>query len=288
METTCVDTSLTLNVVPLHHMGISPEVLVEELHRLSCENKKLTETLKEVYEDYLALKTKLSQLSNNNNTVSSEKEAVAAGSPTRKRKTESESCMSGYTDQCNTLTSTYEETIKRAKHEGSPNVSKIVVRTEASDTSSLYVRDGYQWRKYGQKVTRDNPSPRAYFRCSYAPNCPVKKKVQRSAEDRRMLVATYEGEHNHEQVQDPYYYSSSSLQSDHYESPTRVADLVKKSELSESVDNKNNNAEKSCMKVQRQLLAQQMATSLTKDPNFTAALATAITGRILSSPRFSQ
>ncbi|GAV78943.1 LOW QUALITY PROTEIN: WRKY domain-containing protein, partial [Cephalotus follicularis] len=57
------------------------------------------------------------------------------------------------------------------------------------------VEDGYQWRKYG-KVTRDNPSPRAYFKFSFAPTCPV-KKVQRSIEDPFVLVATYEGEHNH-------------------------------------------------------------------------------------------
>ncbi|KAL2317981.1 hypothetical protein Fmac_031857 [Flemingia macrophylla] len=74
--------------------------------------------------------------------------------------------------------------------------SQIFVRTHPKD-DSLRVKDGYQWRKYGQKVTKDNASPRAYFRCSMAPICPAKKKVQRCIHDKSILVATYDGEHNH-------------------------------------------------------------------------------------------
>lgn len=61
--------------------------------------------------------------------------------------------------------------------------------------------DGYKWRKYGQKVVKNTHHPRSYYRCT-KDNCRVKKRVERLAEDPRMVITTYEGRHAHSPSRD--------------------------------------------------------------------------------------
>ncbi|XP_051117210.1 probable WRKY transcription factor 12 [Andrographis paniculata] len=56
--------------------------------------------------------------------------------------------------------------------------------------------DGYKWRKYGQKVVKNTQHPRSYYRCTQD-KCRVKKRVERLADDPRMVITTYEGRHAH-------------------------------------------------------------------------------------------
>ncbi|CAN1121511.1 Probable WRKY transcription factor 40 [Linum perenne] len=282
--------------------------LVEELNRVSAENKKLTEMLTVMCENYNAMRN---QLVDYMTRKEEDKENNGPSSPSRKRKSESSNTITNNLPINNNTnngasesSSTDEESFKRPREEViKAKISRVYVRTETSD-SGLIVKDGYQWRKYGQKVTRDNPCPRAYFKCSFAPSCPVKKKVQRSVEDQSVVVATYEGEHNHPHPSAPEAATTSSPGSRGLaipsstsrvaaSGPTIMAADLAKSKISPSsvrnvVPTRNvaaTDPPRQAVGVEgpevRQLLVEQMATSLSQDPNFTAALAAAISGKML-------
>jgi WRKY DNA -binding domain len=69
-----------------------------------------------------------------------------------------------------------------------PQQASIVVDKPADD--------GYNWRKYGQKMVKGSEYPRSYYRCTHT-NCPVKKKIEHSA-DGQITEIIYKGKHNHE------------------------------------------------------------------------------------------
>lgn len=295
-----LDTSLALNADPRRFipnkelqiksnfldLGLTNEEairtgsLVEELNRVNAENKKLTEMLTVVCENYNALRSQMVQIQNNNNNNSPTNEITSAS---RKRKSDPNIVINGGNSESSS--SDDDSSIKKKIREEhiKPVISRSYVQTEASDTS-LIVKDGYQWRKYGQKVTRDNPCPRAYFKCSFAPTCPVKKKVQRSVEDQSLLVATYEGEHNHP---NPSRLDATSASSKPMpvgsvpcsSGPTMTLDLTKtKPETMTRAEIVNGGPNSTDF---QRFLVEQMVISLTKDPGFKAALAAAISGKIV-------
>ncbi|KAJ8531322.1 hypothetical protein K7X08_026756 [Anisodus acutangulus] len=256
METSLGNKTFTidLNTNPsLHNINRSPvphEMLDEELIRTREENKKLATMLKTLCENYNSLQTHLIELLQKYSTHEDYNSKLLFS---RKRKSEDLCCV-------NNSDINFEEASPKRPREITTNISTVCVKTTPSDQTSV-VKDGYNWRKYGQKVTRDNPSPRAYYKCSFAPTCQVKKKVQRSAKDPSVLAATYEGEHNHP-----------------YPSQAKIAVPLVNQGVTTDPRSLNKFMKDINTNSLQQHLVEQMASSLTKNPSFAATVAAAISG----------
>ncbi|CAK8569944.1 unnamed protein product [Lathyrus sativus] len=168
------------------------------------------------------------------------------------------------------------DTSKRARLEHFPTAKKplqVFVKTHPND-ESLIIKDGYQWRKYGQKVTKDNASPRAYFRCSMAPSCPVKKKVQKCLNDKSIIVATYDGEHNHGVSNDSFKPSSSTLNDSSISTYNKLSTILSGQEaINTRVFDNVMQQQFGC---EKHIKIEEYASLLIKDPDFTVVLAKAV------------
>lgn len=59
----------------------------------------------------------------------------------------------------------------------------------------VVTEDGYNWRKYGQKLVKGNEFIRSYYKCTHS-RCLVKKQLERT-HGGQIIDATYFGQHVH-------------------------------------------------------------------------------------------
>ncbi|CAA0815371.1 Probable WRKY transcription factor 20 [Striga hermonthica] len=69
--------------------------------------------------------------------------------------------------------------------------------------------DGYNWRKYGQKLVKGSEFPRSYYKCTY-PNCEAKKIFERSPSG-QITEIVYKGSHDHPKPQAPRRHNLGAL-----------------------------------------------------------------------------
>ncbi|XP_042010284.1 probable WRKY transcription factor 20 isoform X1 [Salvia splendens] len=108
------------------------------------------------------------------------------------------------------------DSIDESKQGGQSNTGTQASVSEHKDSSSSVSaertsEDGYNWRKYGQKLVKGSEFPRSYYKCTY-PNCEVKKIFERSPSG-HITEIVYKGSHDHLKPQSARRHNSGGLTS---------------------------------------------------------------------------
>ncbi|KAF3487778.1 hypothetical protein F2Q69_00057772 [Brassica cretica] len=74
--------------------------------------------------------------------------------------------------------------------------SRVVMNLSVSPALRTPPRDGYNWRKYGQKQVKSPKGSRSYYRCTYSDCCA--KKIECSNDSGNMVEIVTKGLHSHE------------------------------------------------------------------------------------------
>ncbi|XP_062168924.1 probable WRKY transcription factor 20 isoform X3 [Alnus glutinosa] len=90
--------------------------------------------------------------------------------------------------------------------------------------------DGYNWRKYGQKLVKGSEFPRSYYKCTH-PNCEVKKLFERS-HDGQISEIIYKGSHDHPKPQPSRRYGAGTIMTVQEERSDKASSLTGRDEKS--------------------------------------------------------